>query len=388
VVIVGLPMIYYLLYQLDQDFRKLFKVKADFDERIDREPPREMEYAEYIGKRCREEELNHFSPEGVAEVLRYSSRLVEDQRRLTGRLLDINDIVREAAYWSKQAGKDLVDSGDVKLAITEKIYRSNRIEERIRQMIEEGTIMIDTDGEMVGQVNGISVLSLGDYAFGRPSRITARTYMGKGGIVNIEREAKMSGKIHNKGMLILTGYLGGQFASEKPLSISASITFEQLYEGVDGDSASSSELYCLLSSLSNIPIKQDIAVTGSVNQHGIIQPVGGVTEKVEGFFYVCKAKGLTGTQGVIIPKRNEANLVLQDEVIEAVRNGKFHIYSIDTIDEGIEILMERPAGERQPDGTYPEGTVHRAVADALNEMSDNWAKLAGPVEKGAELVSR
>jgi len=387
VVIIGLPIIYYLLYEYDEDFRKLFKVKADFDNLIDRAPETEHDLARFIGQRCRREDLRHFGPGAVAEVLRYSSRLVEDQRKLTGTLLDINDILREASYWASTNGNKLVKADDVKRAIHEKIFRSNRIEKRIRELIEEGTIMIDTEGEVVGQVNGISVMQLGDYAFGRPSRITARTFMGKGGVVNIEREAKMSGKIHNKGVLILTGYLGGKFAQDHPLTISASITFEQMYEGIEGDSASSSELYCLLSSLSGIPIRQNIAVTGSINQHGNIQPVGGVTEKVEGFYYVCKVKGLTGDQGVIIPEVNEPNLVLNDEVIEAVCAGRFHIYAIKTIDEGIAILTGTQAGEMQPDGAYPEGTVYRAVHDTLRTMSENWARLAAPMEKEAELAA-
>jgi len=386
VIIIGLPIIYYLLYQLDEDFRKLFKVKADFDHLIDRVPEAEHDLARFIGQRCRQESLSHFTPSAVAEVLRYSSRLVEDQRKLAGTLLDINDIVREASYWSGRNGNTLVQADDVKHAINEKVYRSNRIEERIREMVQDGIIMIDTEGEVVGQVNGISVMQLGDYAFGRPSRITARTYMGKGGVVNIEREAKLSGKIHNKGVLILTGYLGGKFAHERPLTMSASITFEQLYEGVEGDSASSSELYCLLSSLAGMPIRQDVAVTGSINQHGRIQPVGGATEKVEGFYYACKVKGLTGRQGVIIPKINEANLVLRDEIVEAVRAGKFHIFSIETIDEGITILTGSEAGEMQPDGTYPEGTVYRAVDDTLSTMSENWARLQGQAEKPAEAL--
>jgi len=242
--------------------------------------------------------------------------------------------------------------------------------------MKDGTIIRVTPGEAPGQVNGIAVMQLGDYAFGKPSRITARTYMGKGGVINIEREAKLSGKIYNKAHLILSGYLAGLFAHERPLSVSASITFEQSYEGIEGDSASAAELYCLLSSLSGLPIKQNIAVTGSVNQHGRIQPVGGVTEKIEGFYYTCKAHGLTGDQGVIVPKRNEPNLVLKDEVIEAVRAGKFHIYSIETIEEGVAILTGKEAGEKRPDRTFPEGTVFRAVDDTLMRMSENWIKMA------------
>ena len=388
VVIIGEPIIYYLLYAYDQDFSKLFKVKADFDSLVDRTESSEMDYARFIGKRCREEKIKQFDPSGVAEVLRYGTRLVEDQRKFTARLLDINDILREASFWAGANGARLVAAADVKRAIHEKEYRSNRIEERIREMIRDGTIMIDTEGGVVGQVNGLSIMQLGDYYFGRPSRITARTFMGRGGVVNIEREARMSGRIHNKGVLILTGYLAGKFAHERPLSVAASITFEQSYEGVEGDSASSAELYCLLSSLAGVPIRQDVALTGSVNQLGQIQPIGGVTRKIEGFFDVCRIKGLTGTQGVMIPRTNEPNLVLKDEVIEAVCEGKFHIYSVASIEEGIAVLMGREAGELQPDGTYPEGTVFRAVDDALRAMTEKLAELAAPREKAEELLAR
>ncbi|HUS58857.1 MAG TPA: ATP-binding protein [Planctomycetota bacterium] len=387
VIIVGLPYIYYLLHRLDEDFRKLFKVKADFDYVIDKAPETEIDYAKFIGKRCREENLKHFDPSGVAEVLRYSSRLIEDQRKLTGTLMDINDIVREASYWAGTNEHELVNAQDVKKAAHEKDYRSNRVEERIREMIADGTILIDSEGERVGQVNGISVMQLGDYSFGRPSRITARTYMGKGGVVHIEREVKLSGRIHNKGVLILVGYLGGKFAHERPLALSASITFEQLYEGVEGDSASSAELYCLLSSLAELPIRQDIAVTGSVDQHGRVQPVGGVTQKVEGFFQVCKVKGLTGRQGVVIPRLNVHNLMLKDEVIDAVRRGVFHIYSVETIDQGIEMLTGQDAGEVQADGSYPPGTVFHSVDQALKRMSETLEK-ATAGEHAAEMIGR
>jgi len=387
VVIIGLPIIYYLLHQYDEDFRKLFKVMADFDRVIDRAAQTESDMARHIAQRCDEEKLKHFDKSGVAEVLRFSSRLVEDKTKLAGTLLDIDDVVGEASYWAAAAGKQLVSEEDVKRAVHEKEWRSNRVEERIREMIDEGTIMIDTDGSVVGQVNGIAILQLGDYMFGKPSRITARTFMGKANVINIEREAKMSGKIHNKGVLILTGYLAGTFAHDRPLAIGASITFEQLYEGVEGDSASSSELYCLLSSLSGVPIRQGIAVTGSVNQLGRIQPVGGVTHKIEGFYHVCKAKGLTGSQGVVVPRSNVKNLVLKDEVIEAVRSGKFQIYSVDTVEEGISILTGVEAGELQPDGTYPEGTVYRAVSDKLKEMSDKLARLMAPAKEAEELTA-
>jgi len=260
------------------------------------------------------------------------------------------------------------------------IYRRNRIEERIQEMIADGTLLVNTEGEVVGQVNGLSVLQLGDYAFGKPTRVSARTFIGRGGIVDIEREVQLGGPIHSKGVLILSGYLGGQYATETPLSLSASLVFEQSYEEVEGDSASSAELYALLSSISGIPLRQDLAVTGSIDQHGHIQPVGGVTEKVEGFFDVCRLKGLTGRQGVIIPARNVRHLMLREDVVEAIRRGEFHIYPVETVDEGLELLAGMPAGERGPDGTFPEGTVHRAVMDRLIEWAEVMKEHVHPEE--------
>jgi predicted ATP-dependent protease len=302
-------------------------------------------------------------------VIEYSSRLVENQEKLTTRFAHVADIAREASYWACREGHDLVTAADVQKAIEERVYRSNQIEERIREQIEDGTIMVDTDGEVVGQVNGLSILFLGDYTFGKPSRITARTFLGQKGVINIEREAKLSGNIHDKGVLILSGYLGGKYAQEVPLSLSASICFEQSYSGVEGDSASSTELYALLSSLSGLPIKQGIAVTGSVNQQGEVQAIGGATRKIEGFFDVCKVQGLTGEQGVIIPEQNVKNLMLREDVVEAVRQGKFHIYPVRTIDEGITVLTGLEGGERQEDGTYPEGTVNHAVQNRLRDLA-------------------
>jgi predicted ATP-dependent protease len=295
--------------------------------------------------------------------------------------MEIADLIREADFWAGRGGSATVTRAYVKQAIEEKIYRSNRIEERIQELIAEGTIMVDTSGSEVGQVNGLSVITLGDYTFGRPSRVTARVFMGKGGMVNIEREVKLSGPIHDKGVLILSGYLGGKFAHDKPLSFSASICFEQSYEGIEGDSASSTELYALLSVLSGIPIKQGIAVTGSVNQLGKVQPIGGVNYKIEGFFAVCKAHGLTGDQGVMIPRSNLRNLMLKDEVVEAVKEGKFHIWSVETIDQGIEILTGVPAGEKGPDGCYPEGTINHKVDLRLKEILENMKKFSASGEK-------
>lgn len=369
VVLLGSPYLYYLLYNLDEDYKKLFKVKADFDNRMMRTKENLLKYASFISARCREENLRHFDRTGVAKVIEYGVRLAEDQKRLSAKFFNIADIVREANYWASQDGNSYITARHVEKALEEKIYRSNKIEERIQELIDEGTIMVDVDGAVVGQVNGIAVIDLGDYSFGKPSRITAKTYTGKAGVVNIERETKMSGRIHDKAHMILTGYLGGKFSQELPLTLSASICFEQLYEEVEGDSATCTELYALLSSLSGLPIKQGIAVTGSMNQRGEVQPVGGINEKIEGFFEVCKLGGLTGEQGVIIPERNVKNLMLKEAVVEAVRDGKFYIYPIGDIDEGIEILTGVDAGKKREDGIYPEGTVNYLVDKRLRDIA-------------------
>ncbi|MBI5198685.1 MAG: AAA family ATPase [Nitrospirae bacterium] len=369
VVLLGSPYLYYLLYNLDEDYKKLFKVKADFDNRMMKTKENLLKYASFISARCREENLRHFDRTGVAKVVEYGVRLAEDQKRLSARFFNIADIVREANYWASQDGNSYITSRHVEKALEEKIYRSNKIEERIQELIDEGTIMVDVDGAVVGQVNGIAVIDLGDYGFGKPSRITAKTYTGKAGVVNIERETKMSGRIHDKAHMILTSYLGGKFSQELPLTLSASICFEQLYEEVEGDSATCTELYALLSSLSGLPIKQGIAVTGSMNQRGEVQPVGGINEKIEGFFEVCKLERLIGEQGVIIPERNVKNLMLKEAVVEAVRDGKFHIYPIEDIDEGIEILTGVNAGKKREDGTYPEGTVNYLVDKRLRDIA-------------------
>jgi len=369
VIIVGDPYLYYLLYSLDQDFPELFKVKADFDFRTPWTDESGKLYAHFIGNICREEGLKHFSPTGVSRVIEYSARLAAHQKKLITVFGDVVDIIRQASFWAEHDGKKLVSEAEVRKAIDEKIYRVNRLEKIIHEMIEEETILIDTKDMVVGQVNGISILPLGDYSFGKPSRITARTFVGSKGILNIDREAELGGPIHNKGSLILAGYLGGRYAEDIPLAFSASITFEQLYEGVEGDSAASSELYALLSSISGLPIRQDLAVTGSVNQRGEVQAIGGANEKIEGFFEVCKAKELTGTQGVIIPASNVKHLMLRDEVVEAVREGKFHIFAVSTIDQGIALLTGKDAGEKQEDGLYPEGTVNWAVQQKIWELA-------------------
>lgn len=385
VVLIGNPLFYYLLEAYDEDFADLFKVQADFDVQMDRTDENMKRFAQFLKMHCEKETLPHFDKSGVARMIEYSAELTADQTKLSARFADICDMVREAGYWASQSENGIITRQDVQKAIDEKIYRSNRIEERMQEMIERGQIFISTDGAVVGQVNGLAVMSLGKYMFGKPSRITARTYMGRGGVTNVEREVRMSGPIHNKGVMILSGYLNGKYGQEKPVSMSAQIGFEQLYDGVEGDSASSTELYAILSSLSEIPIKQGIAVTGSVNQRGEVQPIGGVTQKIEGFFEVCKAFGLTGEQGVMIPKSNVTNLMLKEEIIEAVREGKFHIYPVETIEQGIEILTGKEAGEQQEDGTYPEGTINWAVEEKLAEFAEGMKKHEeGEEEKEAE----
>lgn len=378
VIIVGSPLFYRLLYIYDEDFRKFFKVKIDFDTSIKKSDDFIQYYANFISIKCKEENLLPFKKEAVAKIIDHSSRIIAHKEKLTTRFLEVVDIMKEADFWARKEGMGAVEDKHVKLALEEKIYRSNMIEKKIQELFEENTLFVDTDGKEIGQINAISVIDLGDYAFGMPSRITVSTFMGKGNIINIEREAKLSGKIHSKGVLILSGYLGEKFAQDKPLALSASICFEQQYEEVEGDSASSTELYCLLSSLSGLALRQDIAVTGSVNQRGKIQPVGGINEKIEGFYEVCKIKGLTGKQGVIIPKANEKHLMLKEEVVEAVREGKFHIYTVETIEEGIEILTGVEAGRIQDNGKYPEGSVFYKADEKLSQ----YARLAARRAQG------
>ncbi len=374
IILIGTPQLYYLLYHLDQDFRKYFKVKADFDRMMKNTWENVQQYALFVAAKCSEENVRHFDPTGVARLVEYSARMIEDKGRLSSRFLDIADLIREASFYAARQDQSLVGAAHVDLAIEARIYRSNKVEERIQEFIEEGSILVDTDGAVVGQVNGLSVYMLGDYSFGKPSRVTVRTYLGKGGMVNIEREVKLSGPIHDKGVLILTGFFGDRFAQDKPLALAASICFEQSYAGVEGDSASSTELYGLLSSLSGLPVRQGIAVTGSVNQRGQIQPIGGVNEKIEGFYTVCKAKGLNGEQGVMIPVQNVKNLMLNKEVIDAVASGQFRVWAVSTVDEGIEILTGVPAGERQEDGIWPEGTVNGLVDKRLRQMAESLRK--------------
>lgn len=369
IILIGSSAMYYLLYQYDRDFSKLFRIKADFDDEMEWNNGNVHKLAGVISDFCRKEGIPHFERSGVAEVVQYCSRLVQDQNKLTARFGEIVNILSEAAAWCEIQGSMTVRRAHVKKAIQEKARRSSKTAGQLFNLLKEGTIMIDTEGMVVGQINGLWVMRTGDYLFGKPSRITATTYMGKSGIMNIEREVDMSGVSHSKGVMILSGYIGQKYAQEIPLSLTASICFEQLYGGVDGDSASSTELYAILSSLSELPINQGIAVTGSVNQRGEIQPIGSVTQKIEGFFEICSFRGLTGTQGVVIPSQNMRNLVLNDDVAEAVEKGLFHIYAIHNVDEGMEILTGVSAGSRQQDGTYPEGSINHRVYRKLKRFA-------------------
>ena len=369
VVMIGDPFLYQLLFLRDQDFEKIFKIKADFDTVTKNDDTSVYQYACFIKRLCEREKLLPFDRSGIEGVIEYAVRLTERKNKLSTHFNKLVDLLREADYWAKQDQQQVIQKKHITIAIREKIDRLSLIENKIQEMIEEGTLMIDTEGSVVGQVNGLSIYDLGEYSFGKPTRITAKTSMGKAGIINIEREAGLSGKTHNKGVLILSGYLRSKYAQDKPLTISASICFEQSYSGVEGDSASSTEVYAIISSIADIPIRQDIAVTGSVNQKGEIQPIGGVNQKIEGFFDVCRAKGLTGSQGVLIPHLNIHDLMLREDVVEAIKNGKFHLYAVKTIDQGIEILTGRKAGERQKDGKFKKNTVNYSVDQKLLEFT-------------------
>ena len=366
VVMLGTPYLYALLQYYDPEFQKMFKIKADFDTDMKRTPETEKQMAQFVAACvCRESGL-HFDASGVAEVIDWSCRFAEEQDRISTEFNRITEMIVEASAWAKAEQASIVNRDHVRKAVEEKKFRSNLIQERIARAFEDGVIRIDTQGEVVGQINGLSVVDLMDYRFGHPSRITANVFMGQEGVVNIEREVKMTGPIHNKGLLILTSYLGRTYAQDMPLSLSAHLTFEQTYGGIDGDSASSTELYCLLSALSGVPLKQGIAVTGSVDQFGNIQPIGGVNEKIEGFFQYCEHGGLTGKQGVLIPVQNIRHLMLEQKVIDAVSEGKFTIWAVSTIDEGIEALTGTAAS-----------TIHRKVKNRLKK----WMKEAGKLKK-------
>jgi lon-related putative ATP-dependent protease len=376
VILIGTPLLYHLLYYRDEEFAELFKVKADFSPDMDWDADHMVNYAAFVRSEVDRFGLLHFRNDAVARVIEYGSRLLDHQGKLSTRLLDISNVVAEASHWAKKDGAGTVGSEHVERAIQKKEYRSNLGEERLKELYDDGTILIDTHGMEEGQVNGLAVLGMGDHRFGKPSRITARVSLGQRGIQSIEREIRMSGQIHSKGVMTLSGYLTGKYAQNAPLAIGATITFEQSYSGVDGDSASSTELYALLSALSGLPLRQGIAVTGSVDQYGRVQAVGGVTEKVEGFYDTCKQQGLTGDQGVMIPQSNVKNLMLNDELVQAIEQGQFHVWAVSSIDEGITLLTGREAGEPDESGEYPEGSIHRLVKDRLQEYARRQREFA------------
>jgi lon-related putative ATP-dependent protease len=377
IILVGDHETYQALYVLDPDFPVLFKVKAHFDDSIERNDNNQKTYGSFVHSLCEREKLSHLDAPALAKVVEYGSRLAEDQTKLSTRFPQIADLIREANFYASQEGSKLVKESHITKALNEKVYRSNLLDEKVKEMIQRGIILIDTSGSKIGQVNGLSVISLGDFDFGQPSRITASLGLGRRGIIDIERESKLGGQIHTKGVLIISGYLENKYARDKPLSLSCRLVFEQSYGGVEGDSASSTELYAILSALSELPLKQNLAVTGSVNQEGEVQAIGGVNEKIEGFYQTCKVKGLKGDEGVLIPKSNIQHLMLNEEVVEAVRQARFHIFPVSTIDEGIEILTGVKAGKLQNDGTYELGTVHYRVNKRLAEMTQKMARIRG-----------
>jgi len=384
VVVIGEPMFYYLLLRMDLEFRELFKVKADFDTRMDKTETSLQDYAAVICRMCKEEDLKHLKSDALAKIIEHSSRLAGDRDKLSTLFADIADIVREANFWAGEDGESLVEAKHVEKAVEQKVYRSNLIQQRINEMIDKGMIMIDTEGEKIGQINGLAVIDLGDFAFGKPTRITTSVGVGREGLIDIEREAKLGGPLHTKGVMILNGYITETYVRDIPLSLSARLVFEQSYEEVEGDSASSTELYAILSRLSSVPVKQSIAVTGSVNQKGEVQAIGGLNEKIEGFFEVCRAKGLNGKQGVLIPASNVRNLMLKEEMVEAVRAGNFHIYSVNTIDEGIEVLTGLKAGQRLEDGSFEPGSINDRVQKRLATLAEKLRDFTRGEEKAPE----
>ena len=368
VILVGTPLLYYQLRAYDEDFAKLFKVRAEFATEMDRTPEHEQDYAHFIKSVTLDNNTLPFDRSAAARLIEHSSRLVEDQYKLSTQFGIIADLICEASYWAKKDGQKVVNAGSVQKAIDERIYRSNLVEERIQEMILQDQLVVQVSGEASGQINALAVASLGDYAFGRPNRVSASCSVGQAGVIDIERQAKLGGNIHTKGILIINGLMGRLYGQERPLSLTASLTFEQSYDEVEGDSASAAELIALLSALTGIPINQNMAITGSINQHGQIQTIGGVNAKVEGFFEICRQKGLTGGQGVIIPHSNVRNLMLNEDVRQAVRDGQFHLWSVKTVGEAVTLLTGMPFGEAQPDGSYPEGTFNNAVISRLEDF--------------------
>ena len=381
VVVISDDYLYHLLLAYDEDVKKIFKVRADFDTAMDKNDESVRQFAEFLKMKTHEDKLKLFDRTAIAALVEEAVRMTGRQEKISTSFPVITDIIRESDYWAGEDKQSTVQEKHVDKAIESRIYRSNMIEEHIQEMIDRGTLMIDTEGTVVGQVNGLAVYNLGDFMFGKPSRITASTSMGRAGIINIEREADLSGNTHNKGILILGGYLRKKYAQDKPLTMSASIAFEQSYSGVDGDSASSTEIYALLSSLAGVPIKQSVAVTGSVNQKGEVQAIGGVNYKIEGYYDCCRHKGITGEQGVMIPESNVKDLMLRKDVVEAVKAGKFNVYSVKMIDEGIEILTGMPAGKIKADGTYPKGTINNLVNEKLKSLAEGLKEFGEEEEK-------
>jgi lon-related putative ATP-dependent protease len=378
VILIGDRQLYYLLSALDPDFDELFKVAVDFDDRTDWSPETVQLYAGFFGSVARQESLRALDRGAVARIIEQAARMADDVEKLSTGIQGLVDLVRQSDYWAGQNGRAVVTAADVDQAIAAHIRRGDLLREHSQDAIRRGTVLIDTRGEVVGQVNGLSVYELGGLRFGQPSRITARVRLGRGEVVDIEREVELGGPIHSKGVLILAGFLGARFATRRPLALSASLVFEQSYSGVEGDSASTAELYALLSALAQVPVRQALAVTGSVNQRGQVQAIGGANEKIEGFFDVCRAAGLTGDQGVIIPAANVQHLMLRREVVEAVRAGRFRVFAVDTVDQGIELLTGRPAGERDAAGEYPVGSINRLVEDRLSELAEAARRFAAP----------
>jgi lon-related putative ATP-dependent protease len=381
VVLVGDRQLYYLLSEYDPDFSELFKVAADFEDDMPRQPDTMVAFARLVATITRRENMRPFERDAVERIIEHASRLADDARKLSMRVSVIADVMREADYLAGQEKRDTVALQQVESALAAQRDRSERVRDRSHEMIQRGLVLIATDGAKVGQVNGLSVMTLGTMSFGKPTRISARVRLGRGEVIDIERQVELGGPIHSKGVLILSGYLGARYAEDQPLSLSATLVFEQSYGGVEGDSASSTELYALLSALADLPVKQGLAVTGSVNQYGEIQVIGGVNEKIEGFFDVCAKRGLTGQQGVLIPAGNVQHLMLRRDVVDAVRTGKFHIYPVSKIDEGIELLTGVAAGERQTDGKFAKGTVNRRVEDRLTVLAEQRRRFGLSAER-------
>lgn len=387
VILLGDRLLYYLLYQYDSDFAELFKIAADFEDEMERNEDNTLAYARLIAALARKENLRHFDRTAVARVIEHSARLANDATMLSTHMQSVSDLLREANFWAAENEHKTITAADVQQALDAQVYRASRIRERIRKSILDDLVLIDTAGSEIGQINGLSVYMLGNHAFGRPSRITARIRLGKGEVIDIERQVEMGGPIHSKGVMILSGLLGARYAKERPFSLSATLVFEQSYSGVEGDSASSAELYALLSALADAPIKQSLAVTGSINQHGRVQAIGGINEKIEGFFDLCQARGLTGEQGVLMPAANVKQLMLRQEVVEAVAAKQFHIYPLQTVNEGIEILTGIPAGEPDQDGNYPEDSINGRVITRLDTLAEKQRAFTTPLNGRNEEVA-